>query len=172
MVNNFQKDLEWGKKGEEVVYEALSALTTDFTFVDVSNQRELFYHGDILAIDNKTQEKYYIEVKNDSRIADTGNILCEDEVYYKRYDYYGRANMSGNADVFAIVSMKENKIYLIDFKILQKNYRLGEFRKMDYPQQYSYVYLLPIGTVKKLGGLIAVIDYKDLRIAASPFSFE
>ena len=171
-LNNFQRDLEWGKQGEEIVKQALSALTDDFTFEDVSNDRCFFYCGDIKAIDKRSGKEYFIEVKNDSRIVDTGNILCEEEVYYKRHDYYGKANMDGESDVFAIVSKAENKIYFIDFKILKANYRLGEFKKLDYPQQFSYVYLLPICTIKKLGGLIAVIDYKDLRIAASPFSFD
>ena len=161
MLSNFERDLKRGKVGENIVKEAFAALTDDFAFEDVSNDRCFFYCGDIKAIDKKNGKEYFIEVKNDSRIADTGNILCEEEVYYKKYDYFGRGNMDGNSDIFAVVSESEEKIYVIDFKILQKNYRLGEFKKLDYPQQFSYVYLLPLGTIKKLGGLIAVVDYSS-----------
>lgn len=166
MIDNFQTDLAWGKQGEEIVLNVLSALRSDLTFVDVSNDYRYYHNGDIAAIDKKTDKIYFIEVKNDSRIADTGNILCEDEVYYKRHDYSARGNMYNNTDIYAIVSKKEKKIYFIDFKILQKNYTLGEFRKMDYPQQYSYVFLLPLGTIKKLGGLLAVVNYDEIAVAA------
>lgn len=166
MLDNFERDLKKGKRAEEIVKNTLSALTDDFTFEDVSNNRLFYYSGDIKAVDKRSGKEYFIEVKNDSRIADTGNILCEEEVYYKRYDYFGRGNMDGNSDIFAIVSESEERIYVIDFKILQKNYHLGEFRKMEYPQQFSYVYLLPIGTIKKLGGLITTIEYGNMRKAA------
>ena len=62
----------------------------------------------------KNNKVYFIEVKNDSRIADTGNVLCEEEVYYKKNDYYGKGNMYSNADVFAIVSKQNQKIYFIN----------------------------------------------------------
>lgn len=167
MLENFERDLKRGKVGESIVKEVFTALTDDFAFEDVSNDRSFFYCGDIKAINKESGKEYFIEVKNDSRIADTGNILCEEEVYYKRYDYFGRGNMDGNSDIFAIVSEAEEKIYVIDFKILQKNYRLGEFKKLDYPQQFSYVYLLPLGTIKKLGGLIVIVDYsKEIAVAA------
>lgn len=161
MLENFERDLARGKVAENIVREVFTSLTDDYTFEDVSFDRSFFYRGDIKATDKKSGKEYYIEVKNDSRIADTGNILCEEEVYYKKYDYFGRGNMDGDSDIFAIVSQAENKIYVIDFKILKKNYRLGEFRKIEHPQQFSYVYLLPLCIIKKLGGLIATIDYSD-----------
>lgn len=166
MLDNFYSDLAIGKQGEEIVKNALAALTTDFTFEDVSNNRSFFYCGDIKAIDKNSGKEYFIEVKNDSRIADTGNILCEDEVYYKNCDYYGKGNMQSDSDIFAIVSQAENKIYLIDFKILQANYRLGEYKAIEHKQQITYCYLLPIGTIKRLGGLLAIVNYRDMAIAA------
>lgn len=167
MLDNFQRDLAKGKVGERIVKEVFTALTDDFTFEDVSNEACFYYRGDIKAIDKKTGKEYFIEVKNDSRIGDTKNILCEEEVYYKQYDYFGRGNMDGDSDIFTIVSQPEEKIYVIDFKVLKKNYRLGQFRKLEHPQQFSYVYLLPLSTIKRLGGLIATIDYsKEVAIAA------
>lgn len=165
MLTNFYNDLAIGKQGEDIVKNALAALTNNFTFEDVSNDRSFYYCGDIRAIDKSSGKEYFIEVKNDSRIADTGNVLCEDEVYYKSCDYYGKGNMQSNSDIYAIVSQKENRIYLIDFKVLQANYKLGEYKAIEHMQQITYCYLLPIGVIKRLGGLIDIISY-DIAAAA------
>ena len=116
--------------------------------------------GDIKAID-KSGKEIYIEVKNDSRIADTGNVVCEEEVYYKERDYIGKGNMFCDNDIFAVVSQSEHKIYVIDYKILQANYRKGEYKEIVHSQQTSYCYLLPLTEIKKLGGLIAIVDYAE-----------
>ena len=90
MVKDFFKDLNKAKKAEQIVATALSNL--GYSVADVSNDRSFFYKGDLL-ITLPTGEKKFVEVKDDSRIADTRNILCEEEVYYKEHDYYGKGNM-------------------------------------------------------------------------------
>lgn len=103
-MKDFYKDLCAAKPAEQLVLNKLSSLTTDWVFTDVSNQREYFYKGDILATAADGSKQLFIEVKNDSRIADTGNILCETEVYNKDGNYYIQGNMSNDTDIYAIVS--------------------------------------------------------------------
>ena len=168
MLDNFQPDLAFGKKAEAIVLETFSALTTDYTFEDISSIRGFFYCGDIKATDKNGKVKY-IEVKNDSRIADTKNVLCEFEVYYKDNEYYGKGNMDSNCDVFCVVSEQEQKIYVIDFKTLKANYTKGQYKEIEHKKQTTYCYLCELWQVKKWGALIAEVEYSGLheaRVAA------
>ena len=158
MLNNFNRDLEIGKRAEQIVFEVFSSLDSDRKYEMVGGFREFFYMGDIVALD-KDDKPTYIEVKNDSRIADTGNVLCEEEVYYKRHDYYGKGNMECDCDIYAVVSEEQRKIYVIDFKVLKSNYRKGIYKVIEHPQQITYCYLLDLNTLKRLGGLISVVNY-------------
>lgn len=83
MLTNFYSDLNKARAAERLTLNTLAALTKDFVFEFVGDQREYFYKGDILATDCRTGKQYFIEVKDDSRIHETRNILCEYEVYYK-----------------------------------------------------------------------------------------
>lgn len=47
---------------------------------------------------------YFIEVKDDSRIADTGRVLCEERVCYKDGDYFQKGFMYSDYDIFCVVS--------------------------------------------------------------------
>ena len=125
MLTNFYDDLNKARAAERLTLDTLAALTTNYAFEMVADQREYFYKGDILATDCRTGKQYFIEVKDDSRIAETRNILCEYEVYFKDGGYTRKGNMYCESDVFAIVSKAEQKIYLIDFKTLQANYKRG-----------------------------------------------
>jgi hypothetical protein len=158
MLENFNRDLEIGKRAEQIVFEVSSALDSDRKYEMVGGVSEFFYMGDIVALD-KDGKPTYIEVKNDSRIADTGNVLCEEEVYYKRHDYYGKGNMECDCDIYAVVSEEQRKIYVIDFKVLKSNYRKGIYKEIEHPQQITYCYLLDLNILKRLGGLISVVSY-------------
>jgi hypothetical protein len=157
MLNKFYSDLAVGKRAEEIVFNTFSALDSKHTYEMVSGFREFFYSGDIVALGE--EKPIYIEVKNDSRIADTGNVLCEEEVYYKKHDYYGKGNMDCECDVFAVVSEEQRKIYVINFEVLKSNYRRGTYKEIEHPQQITYCYLLPLSEIKRLGGLISVVSY-------------
>ena len=159
MVKNFQRDLSKGKEAERVVFNTLSALYPDYTFEDISDQREYRRIGDIKAINNSTGVVSYFEVKNDSVIHNTGNINCEEEVYYNDDDRVVKGFMYNDYQYYCILSAQERKIYIIDFKILQENYKKGQLKIMEHYDQMSYCYLLPIGYIKKLGGLIKTIEY-------------
>lgn len=158
MLDNFARDLAIGKRAEEIVYDTLSALDKDSKY-EMVGDNPLYYHtGDIRVIDKAGNERF-IEVKNDSVIHKTGNVLCEDEVYYKQHDYLKDGNMYSNYDIYAVVSEEQREIYVFDFRVLKKNYRKGEYKVIDWPQQTSYVYLLNIKEIERLGGLISVVNY-------------
>lgn len=158
MLDNFYTDLEKAKKAEQIVKDTFAALTKKYTFEDVSNNREYFYKGDIKAT-SSTGKEIFIEVKDDSRIAESKNVLCEYEVYYKESNYYGKGNMKANYDIYCVVSQSERKIYVIDFSILKQIYKKGEHKVIDHYNQTTYCYLLSLGTIKKYGGLIDTIEF-------------
>lgn len=159
MLDNFYRDLAIGRQGEDIVREVFSSLDSERIYEAVADN-PLFYHtGDIKVTHKETGEVRYIEVKTDSVIHKTGNVLCEDEVYYKKHDYSVDGNMHSNYDIYAVVCKEQREIYVIDFRVLKKNYRRGSFKIIEHPQQISYVYLLNINEIKRLGGLIAVVKF-------------
>ena len=157
-VNGFFKDLEAAREAEELVLNVFSELSTDFKFEHVGADRDCFYKGDIKATAADGRE-IFIEVKDDSVIHRTRNILCEDEVYYKDTDYYGSGNMQAEYDIYAILSREERRIYVIDFSILQDIYTRGEYKEINHPSQITYCYLLPLGVAKARGAVIQVVNY-------------
>lgn len=159
MLDNFKRDLAFGQEAEQIVREVFSSLDDSRIYEDVGGNPFYYHIGDIKVTDKESGEVRYIEVKNDSVIHKTGNVLCEDEVYYKRHDYLTNGNMYSNYDIYAVVSQEQRKIYVIDFRVLKKNYRKGSFKVIEHPQQTSYVYLLDINEIDRLGGLITVVNY-------------
>lgn len=91
----------------------LSTKTDKYNFYNVSNIPSYYTKGDILAVGD--EEVFCIEVKNDSRIGKTQNVLCEDEVYIKDLDYYEPGNMSCDCDIYCVVAEDTREIYIIDF---------------------------------------------------------
>ncbi|MBO5062889.1 MAG: hypothetical protein J6C08_00185 [Campylobacter sp.] len=157
MLSNFKRDLEAARDAEFLVLQLLMGATDAYDFFWVGDNREYFNKGDIKAIDKSTGREIYIEVKDDSRIADTDNVLCEEEVDY--FDYTARGNIHNDYDVYVVVSKQERKIYVLDGKVLKANYKLGQYKYIQHRQQASNVYLLPLGILKRKGGLLATISY-------------
>lgn len=93
MLKDFYKDLNEAKAAERLVRETLTSLAPGYIFEDVSDVRECRYLGDIKAINKETGEFCYVEVKNDSRIGETHNVLCEYENYIKDGGYFIKGNM-------------------------------------------------------------------------------
>ena len=162
MLYNFKTDLEAAKAAEVLVGEVLSSMTNEYTFEDVSDIREYYYKGDIKATSLSTGEEFFIEVKNDSRIADTHNVLCEHEVYIKETGRYEKGNMFCDYNIYCVVSEKEHKIYVIDFKTLKEKYKRGEFIQIDHLDQQTLGYLVHIGIINRWGALLAEIDYSSI----------
>lgn len=155
----FLQDLLKAHKAEDLVREVLASLTDEYTFEDVADDREYFHKGDIKAVGADGKE-IMIEVKDDSRIGDTGNILCEESVYYYSSNYEQKGNFYSDYEIYCVVSQPTNTIYLFDFSILKQIYKkYGNYRIMAHAHQESEVYLLPLGYAKKAGALIKEIKY-------------
>ena len=158
MLSEFNKDLVRGKKGEKIVKAVFSSLDKNHQFIDVSDDPQYYYKGDIMAVAADGKQTM-IEVKNDGRIHETNNILCEEEVFMKEGGYFTKGNMYSDYEIFCIVSEPGRKIYVIDFKVLKEIYKKGQYKRIDHPQQFSDCYLLDVGTLKKYGGLIEIVKY-------------
>ena len=159
MLKEFYADLAAAKPAEELVRNTLSTLAPGYKFEDVSYETKCYYKGDIKAIAPDGTE-IYLEVKDDSRIAETRNILCEEEVYFKDENYFHEGNMQSNYDYFCIVSKSEQRIYILDFRKLKELYKdKGEFKIIPHANQDTFCYLLPLHIAKKYGALIHTINY-------------
>ena len=157
MVSNFYQDLEKGRIAEEIVMKVFSDLTDKYTFTSVGDDAECAHKGDIKCED-KDGKVIYLEVKNDERIVDTKNILCEEEVFYSNGNIV-KGFMYSDYEIYCVVSMSEQRIYVIDFKVLKEIYRKGEFKRIHHFAQFSDCYLVPIWLIKKYGGLITIVNY-------------
>ena len=158
MIKGFYDDLREAQKAEQLVLRTLQERTNDYTFLAIGTEREYFHKGDIKVVANNGKENF-IEVKNDSVIYKTGNILLEDEVYYKDNDWYGKGNLHSDYEYYAIVSEQERRIYILDFSILREASRLGEYKVIEHPSQITYCYLLPLGIAKAKGAVITTLNY-------------
>lgn len=159
MLSDFQSDLAKGKRAEQLVKEVFASLTDEYIFEDVSDKPEFYYSGDIRAISKTDGSIFILEIKNDEVIHETKNILCEEEVYYKESDYYGKGNMSSNGDIYCIVSEVERRIYVLDYKRLKEIYKRGYYKAINHAQQVTYCYLLEICRAKQWGALLTVVTY-------------
>lgn len=158
MIKGFYEDLREAQKAEQLVLETLQERAPQLTFLAVGTDREYFHKGDIKVVANNGKENF-IEVKNDSVIYKTGNILLEDEVYYKDNDWYGKGNLHSDYEYYAIVSEQERRIYILDFSILREASHLGEYKVIEHPSQITYCYLLPLGIAKAKGAVITTLNY-------------
>ena len=157
MLSSFSADLAAAKEAEQIVKDFLAAAGCQV--LDVSNDPQSYHKGDLL-VTLPTGEQRYVEVKDDSRIADTRNILCEEEVYYKESGRLVLGNMHSDYDIYAVVSKKEKLIYFFDFNKLKEIYKkYGMYKTINHPEQYSNCYLLEMCRAKQFGALIAKINY-------------
>ena len=145
-LTQFYKDMEAAKPAEQLVYNLLSS--SGYKVEDVSDIKEYRYLGDIKLVTSKGVT-FFIDIKDDKRIAETGNFLFEEEVYLKDIDDFIPGDMKKHYDILAVVSQEEQKIYYLDFHIVKQKYKQGEFIRVKHPTQDTYGYLCSIGLVKR-----------------------
>ena len=157
-MSQFQEDLIAARPAEILAWEVLNSLTKDYNFADVADLPQFYHYGDILAI-GKDGSRFMIDVKRDTCIWKTKNVLCEERVHDKRDDTDKPGFMYSNYDYLCIVSEKESRLYIIDFKILKQIYKKGEHREFDHDTQWTDGYLLNTSVIKRYKGLTAIINY-------------
>lgn len=101
-MSQFDVDLERGHKAELLVRDILAGLTDEISFEWVGNDPECYHKGDIKAL--AADRVYYIEVKDDTVIATTGNILCEERVYNKNTGGEKKGFMYSDYDIYCVAS--------------------------------------------------------------------
>ena len=157
MLSNFKEDLAAAKEAEQITKAAIAA--AGYKVFDVADQPEYYHKGD-LQIQLPTGELRYVEVKDDSRIADTQNILLEDAVYYKESGRLVPGNLHSDYDIYAVVSKNTNTIYFFDFaKLKEIGKKFGMFKIIQHPEQYSECYLLELCRAIQFKALIKKINY-------------
>lgn len=159
MVDNFYSDMRQARGAELIVKESLSQLTDAYTFEDVANEREYRHKGDILAIERATGKRVFIEVKDDSCIARTRNVLCEESVWFEDDQEMRAGNMHCDSHIYCVVSQQERRIYVLDFETLKRNYKKGIYKVIPHPKQTTYCYLCSLHQVAEWGAGICTIDY-------------
>lgn len=159
MDEKFKRDLARGKEGELIVLDALAQLTDGYTFEHIGEIPAYYYKGDIKAIDKKTGEEYFIEVKNDGCIATTQNVLFEEAVYYYKYEYLADGFMYRPYQYYCVLSEANRTLYIFDFEILKKNYKKGIFKNLKYKSQESDCYLCQLCDIKSWGALLYELNY-------------
>lgn len=162
MIKDFYKDLNSAKAAEQIVLHTLSTLASDYTFEDVSDDREYYHKGDIAA--EKNGRRIMIEVKQDGCIENTGNVLCEEKVYYFSTNSYVKGNFYSDYEIYAVVSPQRHKVIFMDFSVLKRIYKSGKYKEIPHNEQITYAYLLPLEYIKEKGGIIAVVDYENNTI--------
>lgn len=161
MVKDFYKDANKAKKAERIVREVLAGLTSEYKFYDVSEDIIYWHIGDIDAMNLKTKQHVYIDVKDDGCTAYTGNVLAEDYVLYHECNKKSEGFMrKAKYDFVAYVSQPENKIYMFDFLRWKEVYQKGRFKKIQHEDQTTYAYIMSLNDVRKYGVMIAEIDYE------------
>lgn len=162
MVKGFYDDLKAAKKGESIVLNVLKSITTDYEFDDVSNDKTYWHIGDISVYDNAWDCHYYIDVKDDSCISYTGNILAEHRVWYKDSGWEKGFMQTACYDYVAYLSQADKKIYILDFPLWKKHYQ-NVFKKHKYiphgGEQTTDAYLMSLNKAKELGIVLYEIDY-------------
>ena len=129
-MSKFQDDLSTGRKGEQTVFNTLTALGLDIQ--DVAANPEYYYKGDFIV--NTPLGAVYLDAKVDNVMWKTKNIFCEEEVYFKEDGITRIGDMKKDYDYMAFVSYKENLIYFYDAKILRQIYKKGDYKEFHYPE--------------------------------------
>lgn len=99
----FLNDAAAAKPAEELVAAIMRSLVSTWNFEVIDGEDENQHKGDIRVTDPITGFSLFLEVKNDSRIAETGNVLCE----YKKYFYdkgYKDGNMTYDYEYYCVLS--------------------------------------------------------------------
>lgn len=156
-MNDFINDATKARKGELLTLSILQDKTKNYSFTHLTDYKTYGHKGDILARDSRGNG-YFLEVKTDARIAETGNVLCEEQKYF--FDSgYKPGNMNYDYEIYCVLSQESRTLYIIDFSIMKKIYKTGRFTTIEHDEDITYGYLLPLEQIKQHHGLLYELYY-------------
>ena len=156
-----KEDFAKGDIGEAIVKEYLEDVL-HCTVTDVSQEPKYQQMDiDFLVDRDSFSEQRTVEVKNDYKLAETGNFFCEYDTYKCGVRYRGWMNKS-KADWLFIIQLEGRKIYVLNFNRL-KGYcdsHKGLIRQFyNYKEDaYTQAVLLPVWKARENKILIKEID--------------
>lgn len=114
-IHVFKDDNAIGKRGEKIFSRYLDMLGLEYK--DVSDVTSYQKQDIDFVVMSKTGKEWTVEVKNDTRIAQTGNIFFEtiSNVHYSSNGCFNKTT----ADAMVIVSESEKKLYIMTTKSLK-----------------------------------------------------
>lgn len=157
--NEFLQDAAAARDAEQLVAAIMASLTSTWNFEVIEGEDENQHKGDIKVTDPVTGFSLFLEVKDDSRIATTGNVLCEVTKFFEDTKTFKPGNMSYDYEYYCVVSQESRTIYVIDFSILKQVYRQGIATTIYHENDTTYCYLVPLELIVEKGGLIRTIEY-------------
>lgn len=139
--NDFYENLEFAQRGEEEVAKALSEQFADFEVIEFNNDKAC----DIIA--SIGGERITIEVKEDVRVKDTGNVVIECESRGKPSGI-----MTTQADFWVFRLHLETGVvnYLFKIKDLKQAIRDRKFhnkRQMPHTDSNNVLYFFRVDTL-------------------------
>ena len=162
--NRYMKDVNANRPAELITTEVLNNLNNGFTFEWVADDEKYYLKGDIKMVKDGKKTKC-IDVKNDQKIASTGNFAVEAGGWSKIYNCPKKGWIDSNYDYVAVISQEIHTIWILSFKKLREVYNKIDLTNgckviSDFWDCTKYNYLIPIHKAIELGAVMAKIKYE------------
>lgn len=160
----YLEDVNAHKPAELITTEVLNNLNNGYEFEYVADNEKYFNKGDI-KMKKKGKKALCIDVKDDQKIAETGNFAVEAGGWSKIYNCPAKGWIDSNYNYLAIISREAQTIWILSFKRLREIYNkidLTGGRKVvsDFWDNIKYNYLISINKAIELGAVLARIEYE------------
>ena len=148
---SFYNDLERGKIGEQLVYNALTAKKHNIT--DLRNDIEARFNDIDFALE-KNGLKTTLEIKTDHRSEDTGNFFIEyQNRNNKKHNYKGWYRYC-KAEFICFVQETARKAYIVSLDELKETLKKGKFRTASGVDACGF--LLPFSILQQFESLFCL----------------
>ena len=162
-VDGFIQDYEFGKIGEQItakIFNLMGGKTYSFTMV--GHLYEYRHIGDIICRNKLTNKETIIEVKNDTRIGTTGNVLCEIDNYYFDSGEHRKGNIYNPSDIYVVVSRDTHTLFVFNQEKLRQIMTRCRLINIPHQDQITTGFLVPVELAQEEGALITTVDFADL----------
>lgn len=157
-MDNFEKSLEQGKIGEDIVFEYLKNKFEKV--VDVSDDKQ-YQSDDVDFLCYRDNKEFKVEVKTDYRMDKTGNLFFELSHERKTGTYQGFFYKS-TADFLLNLNANTNKLYITPFRQKWRKLAIEKGRKVRFwnttDKCYSNGLIISIDKAIELGIICKTIQ--------------